>query len=102
MTQHASQLSHGRRSRLSLAVAGAVGAVVVAGCGAAASAESGARGTGAAIVTIPSRGYSPQTLERTYGVSPLLRQGIDGRGETVVLPETFPPSAGGSRESVRT
>ncbi len=31
--------------------------------------------------------YSPQQLEAAYGVDPLLRRGIDGRGETVVLPE---------------
>jgi subtilase family serine protease len=31
--------------------------------------------------------YTPQQLEVAYGVQPLLRRGIDGRGETVVLPE---------------
>jgi len=31
--------------------------------------------------------YTPQQLETAYGVQPLLRRGIDGRGETVVLPE---------------
>ncbi len=31
--------------------------------------------------------YTPQQLEVAYGVRPLLRRGIDGRGETVVLPE---------------
>jgi subtilase family serine protease len=31
--------------------------------------------------------YTPQQLETAYGVQPLLRHGIDGRGETVVLPE---------------
>ena len=31
--------------------------------------------------------YSPQQLEVAYGVKPLLRRGINGRGETVVLPE---------------
>ena len=31
--------------------------------------------------------YTPQQLQAAYGVSPLLRRGIDGRGETVVLPE---------------
>jgi subtilase family serine protease len=31
--------------------------------------------------------YTPQQLEAAYGVQPLLRRGIDGRGETVVLPE---------------
>jgi subtilase family serine protease len=31
--------------------------------------------------------YTPQQLEVAYGVQPLLRRGIDGRDETVVLPE---------------
>ncbi len=31
--------------------------------------------------------YSPRVDEVAYGVAPLLRRGIDGRGETVVLPE---------------
>jgi subtilase family serine protease len=31
--------------------------------------------------------YTPQQLQAAHGVSPLLRRGIDGRGETVVLPE---------------
>ena len=31
--------------------------------------------------------YTPQQLEVAYGVKPLLERGIDGSGETVVLPE---------------
>jgi subtilase family serine protease len=31
--------------------------------------------------------YTPQQLEAAYGVKPLLEHGIDGRGQTVVLPE---------------
>jgi subtilase family serine protease len=31
--------------------------------------------------------YTPEQLEVAYGVRPLLQRGIDGRGETVVLPE---------------
>jgi subtilase family serine protease len=31
--------------------------------------------------------YTPQQLQVAYGVRPLLDRGIDGRGETVVLPE---------------
>src|SRR5690348_7432209 len=31
--------------------------------------------------------YAPRQLEAAYGVRPLLQRGIDGRGETVVLPE---------------
>ena len=35
--------------------------------------------------------YTPQQLEVAYGVQPLLRRGVDGRGETVVLPELAEP-----------
>ena len=31
--------------------------------------------------------YTPQQLEVAYGVQSLLQRGIDGSGETVVLPE---------------
>ncbi|MCW2934190.1 MAG: protease, partial [Actinomycetia bacterium] len=38
--------------------------------------------------------YSPQAYEVAYGVAPLLSRGIDGSGETVVVPElaASPPS----------
>lgn len=35
--------------------------------------------------------YSPQQVQTAYGVTPLLKQGIDGRGQTVVLPELAEP-----------
>ena len=31
--------------------------------------------------------YTPAQYQVAYGVAPLLRSGIDGRGETVVMPE---------------
>jgi subtilase family serine protease len=31
--------------------------------------------------------YSPQLFREAYGITPLLNRGIDGRGQTVVLPE---------------
>jgi subtilase family serine protease len=31
--------------------------------------------------------YTPEQIEVAYGIRPLLERGIDGRGETVVLPE---------------
>jgi subtilase family serine protease len=100
MTRHSDLPSHGRPRRRMVA-AGVAAAAVVAGGGAALSAESGgvaraadgATGTGTATA-VPSRGYSPQVVRRVYGVSPLLRKGIDGRGETVVLPETLTPGGG--------
>jgi len=39
--------------------------------------------------------YTPQRFRVAYGIAPLVARGIDGRGETVVLPE-FAPSAPGS------
>ena len=40
--------------------------------------------------------YTPHAYEVAYGAAPLLRRGIDGRGETVVLPELAePPSSSG-------
>jgi subtilase family serine protease len=99
MSQRSGQPSHGRRSRWKMAVAGAAVAVAVAGGGAACSAGGGGapRAAHAATSTAPaapSRGYSPQMVRRAYGVSPLLRKGIDGRGETVVLPENDPLPGG--------
>ena len=35
--------------------------------------------------------YSPRQIQVAYGVEPLLTRGIDGRGETVVLPELAYP-----------
>ena len=35
--------------------------------------------------------YSPRQIQIAYGVEPLLKRGIDGRGETVVLPELAYP-----------
>jgi subtilase family serine protease len=41
--------------------------------------------------------YTPRLLETAYGITPLLAHGIDGRGQTVFLPEIaqglFPPQA---------
>ncbi len=35
--------------------------------------------------------YTPQQIQVAYGIKPLLDRGIDGRGETVVLPELAEP-----------
>jgi subtilase family serine protease len=37
------------------------------------------------------RCYSPAQLQAAYGVTPLLARGVDGSGETVVLPELAEP-----------
>jgi subtilase family serine protease len=67
--------------------------------GAAASAGGAAGCSDAATC------YTPQQLEVAYGVKPLLQRGIDGRGETVVLPELAesqldPPSVTDLREDI--
>jgi len=74
--------------------------LLVAACGSAQTAATGtatAHGTAtpSSSASPPPRStadctttcYTPQQLEVAYGVQPLLQRGIDGRGETVVLPE---------------
>ena len=86
----------GRVSGLAIATG-----LLVAACGPAQTASTGtatAHGTRPIRRRPPARSpaqrqtasttcYTPQQLEVAYGVQPLLRRGIDGRGETVVLPE---------------
>ncbi|MGO9149970.1 MAG: hypothetical protein ACLP41_10935 [Acidimicrobiales bacterium] len=72
-----------------LGVFGAFGILVASNLGAttppAGAAAKAPGGTGD-CTSLPSC-YTPQQLEVAYGVQPLLQRGIDGRGETVVLPE---------------
>ena len=80
------------RPRLLVAGATALSLVVAATSGAAAGSSSIRRphaGTTNATSDCVSMTtcYTPRQLEVAYGVQPLLRRGIDGRGETVVLPE---------------
>src|SRR6266446_2589722 len=35
----------------------------------------------------PATCYTPRVFRTAYGISPLLERGIDGRGQTVVMPE---------------
>src|SRR6516162_2766 len=106
------RLGTARRRRLPGRVTGlaaAAGLLLVAACtsahpaseaGSAASATPSA--TSAAATASPAAGpaggsamecnsvatcYTPQQLQVAYGVKPLLDRGIDGQGETVVLPE---------------
>ena len=49
--------------------------------------------------------YTPQQIQVAYGIRPLLDRGIDGRGETVVLPEqgeqeAVPPSVTDIRQDL--
>lgn len=87
-----------RRLRL-LAVTMAVAGLLAAGC---TTGSGGARTTAAPSATTASPAakaggtdqcqpgttcYTPAQLQVAYGIKPLLDRGIDGRGETVVLPE---------------
>jgi subtilase family serine protease len=51
----------------------------------------------------PKRCYSPQAYQVAYGVAPLLSHGIDGSGETVVMPELAaqPPASNGAYTDIR-
>jgi subtilase family serine protease len=105
MIRYSDQPSPGRRPRCRMAGVTAVAAAVVAAGAAALSAPRAgvalAAAKATAPATIPVRGYPPQTIRRVYGVSPLLHKGIDGRGETVVLPETLPPGGAGGPSDIR-
>ena len=85
----------GRVSGLAIAIG-----LLVAACGSsqtAATSTATAHGTATPSSSASQRPssaadcattcYTPQQLEVAYGVQSLLRRGIDGRGETVVLPE---------------
>jgi subtilase family serine protease len=61
---------------------GGVTAVTSAGPGVAGGRAGGAAGCYALMTC-----YTPGQLQVAYGIRPLLDRGIDGRGQTVVLPE---------------
>jgi subtilase family serine protease len=71
----------------------AAATVVFAGaCALGADAESAtasavARAASGGECNSPTSCYTPREIEAAYGILPLLRRGVDGRGETVVLPE---------------
>jgi len=68
--------------------------LAAAACASTATSSASSAGTSlpATSATVDACGsgkicYTPQQLQAAYGVSPLLRRGIDGGGQTVVLPE---------------
>jgi subtilase family serine protease len=98
----ASRLAFGRKHLLPVAAGLALTGLLIttAGSSQPASAAGSAQPAGAAkLASGPGRlgstadcdslttCYTPQQLQVAYGVKPLLDRGIDGRGETVVLPE---------------
>ena len=85
---------------VTVAVAGLLAAGCTAGLRGGSAARSSATAAPAGAVGSPAARpgvtdqcdpgttcYTPGQLQVAYGVQPLLRRGIDGRGETVVLPE---------------
>jgi subtilase family serine protease len=45
--------------------------------------------------------YTPQQFRVAYGIAPLVARGIDGRGQTVVLPEFVPSASASGLSDVR-
>jgi subtilase family serine protease len=75
-------------SRNSRALRGALAGLFAAAAATLAAQASSAAGPNSSADCISAAScYTPRQLEGAYGVWPLLRRGIDGRGETVVLPE---------------
>lgn len=64
--------------------------------GDAPSADAPPAGPLADCLTLsPSTCYAPRQFQTAYGITPLLDQGIDGRGETIVMPEFVPAGTPG-------
>jgi subtilase family serine protease len=79
-----------------------LGAVAVAGliaaCGGRGPAADGGYAARSAktgpppgCLVPPATCYTPRVFRTAYGISPLLERGIDGRGQTVVIPEIAQP-----------
>ncbi len=81
----------------------AISALLVAGGALAALCQVGTAGadtkTGAGAAgqicqeLNPQTGYSPTVIDTAYGITPLLKRGVNGVGEKVVIPELFTPGA---------
>jgi subtilase family serine protease len=86
----------GRRLRL-LAAAMPLAALLATACGPAPTGVASSGGPARQPAAPPPRPaaecnsvttcYTPQQLQAAYGIRPLLDRGINGRGQTVVLPE---------------
>jgi subtilase family serine protease len=70
---------------LTACLAAAHPAAAIGGTAAPASATGPLNCTPPGMKLLPC--YSPQAYQVAYGVSPLSRRGIDGSGETVIMPE---------------
>jgi subtilase family serine protease len=88
-----------RFSRTSLAAAGLVVAAAAfspAAAGAAVAAPSATPALAFDCLHAPASCYAPGQFRVAYGVEPLLEHGIDGSGETVMVPELATPRGQGS------
>jgi subtilase family serine protease len=70
---------------LAACLAAACATAAVSGTAATAASPPPALNCGVGIPGAPEPCYSPHEYQVAYGVAPLLRRGIDGRGETVAL-----------------
>jgi subtilase family serine protease len=94
MIKSRAAVPRGRRLRL-LAAAMPLAALLATACGPAGVASGGRPASPPASPPPGSTAdcnsvttcYTPQQLQVAYGIDPLLGRGINGRGETVVLPE---------------
>ena len=75
------------RAHFLIASTAALSLLVAANSVAAAGSSTAEPTSGTADCNSVTTCYTPQQLEVAYGVQPLFQRGIDGRGETVVLPE---------------
>ena len=96
-----------------LTVSAAAASAILAGCqpghpAAAIPAATSAQGTfdcpylsGAQTNARPQLCYSPQQFRIAYGIQALIARGVDGRGQTVVLPEFYPKTGTAATSDVR-
>ena len=87
-----------RTGQAVMAIALAITGMLAAACGGhaatradTASSTSHPRPGSTADCNSVAACYSPQQIQAAYGIVPLLQRGIDGRGQTVVLPELAEP-----------
>jgi subtilase family serine protease len=96
MIKSRAAIQRGRRLRL-LAAAMPLAALLATACGPARTGPASSAGPARQPAAPPPGStadcnslttcYTPQQLRVAYGIKPLLDRGINGRGESVVLPE---------------
>jgi subtilase family serine protease len=85
------QLTRSQRARLlAAALLLTVSGVLVAGCAGSSSSPAVGPGPNATDCLLGKRCYGPHQYRVAYGIQPLLKKGIDGRGETVTVVDPYP------------